>query len=98
LPQSFPLGAKKDFGAPSWLRQGLIRRVMEREERKAARKRQSEAGGDKRGKDRLAKVSPSGREGRASDKIGAFTGISGRQVEKIAAVADQRRRECPRAK
>lgn len=61
-----------------------IRRALEPQEKAAAKGRQAH-GGTAPGK-RLGKVSPSvGREPRARDKIGAFAGVSGRAVEKIAA-------------
>jgi hypothetical protein len=61
---------------------------MEPVEKKAAKQRQIEGGarGGKasaRGANSLSKVSASSRK-LAVDKIGAFAGISGRQVEKIA--------------
>jgi hypothetical protein len=49
-------------------------------EREAARERMSQGGGDKR----VAKVSLPD-VGKTSAKIGAFAGVSGRTVEKIAA-------------
>jgi ParB/RepB/Spo0J family partition protein len=70
---------RKDF-LPSEI--GAIRRAMEPLEREAAKQRMSEGGGDQIN-DRVAKVSL---PGRTLDKIGAFAGVSGRTVEKIAKV------------
>jgi MT-A70 len=64
---------RKDF-LPSEI--DAIRRVLEPAEKAAAKQRMSEGG-------KGAKVS---QPSRAVDKIGAFAGISGRTVEKIAAV------------
>jgi ParB/RepB/Spo0J family partition protein len=56
-----------------------IRRELEPIEKAAARRRMSEGG-------KVGKLSLPSDAGKAADKIGAFAGISGRQVEKIAAV------------
>jgi hypothetical protein len=64
---------RKDF-APSEI--DAIRRALEPVERAAAKERMSDGG-------KGAKVS---QPSRATDKIGAFAGISGRTVEKIAKV------------
>ena len=74
---------RKDF-RPSEIE--AIRRAMLPVEREAARERQREHGGTAPGK-HSAKVSQSD-GGRATDKIGAFAGVSGRTVEKIAAVCE----------
>jgi ParB/RepB/Spo0J family partition protein len=66
---------RKDF-LPSEI--DAIRRALEPVERTAAKARMSEGG-------KGAKVS---RPSRATDKIGAFAGVSGRTVEKIAAVVE----------
>jgi N6-adenosine-specific RNA methylase IME4 len=66
---------RKDF-LPSEI--DAIRRALEPIERAAAKKRMSEGG-------KGAKVS---QPSRATDKIGAFAGVSGRTVEKIAAVIE----------
>lgn len=68
---------RKDF-VPSEIE--AIRRAMMPVEREAARERKAANSPN-------AKVSHSD-YGRASDKIGAFAGVSGRTVEKIAAVVD----------
>jgi N6-adenosine-specific RNA methylase IME4 len=60
-----------------------IRRTLEPVEKAAARERQREHGGTAPGK-HSGKLSPS--EKRTRDRIGAFAGVSGKQVEKIAAV------------
>jgi ParB/RepB/Spo0J family partition protein len=66
---------RKDF-LPSEI--DAIRRVIEPIEKAAAKGRMSEAG-------KGAKVS---QPSRATDKIGSFAGVSGRTVEKIAAVVE----------
>ena len=69
---------RKDF-LPSEI--DAIRRAHEAKQKAAARKRMTLGGRGKKG----AKVS---QPLRATDKIGAYAGVSGRTVEKIAAVVD----------
>jgi N6-adenosine-specific RNA methylase IME4 len=59
---------------------GLLRNILPIEQA-AARQRMSEGG-------KAAKVSTPSDAGKTRDKIGAFAGVSGRTVEKIAAVMD----------
>jgi hypothetical protein len=59
-------------------------------EEAAAKERQREHGGTAPGK-HSAKVSQS--DGRVTNKIGSFAGVSGRQVEKIAAVCEAEAKE-----
>lgn len=68
---------RKDF-TPSEI--DAIRRAMLPLEQAAARERKGEAR-------KTGKVSPSN-QSRSRDKVGAFAGVSGRQVEKIAEVVD----------
>jgi ParB/RepB/Spo0J family partition protein len=74
--------ARKDF-LPSEI--DAIRRALEPAEKAAAKERMSEGGGDQRSADRVGKVSLPDTS-RTRDKIGAFAGVSGRTVEKIAAI------------
>ena len=67
---------RKDF-LPSEIE--AIRRAMEPVEKAAAKERMSEGG-------KVGKVSTPSNAGRTRDKLGAFAGVSGRTVEKIAAV------------
>jgi N6-adenosine-specific RNA methylase IME4 len=77
---------RKDF-LPSEI--DAIRRAIEPIERKAAQERQREHGRTAPGK-HSAKISHSNKRKpeRAADKIGAFAGVSGRTVEKIATVVE----------
>jgi ParB-like chromosome segregation protein Spo0J len=75
---------RKDF-LPSEI--DAIRRALEPIEKAAAKARMSEGGGDQRSADRVGKISTPD-AGKTRDKIGAFAGVSGRTVEKIAAVVD----------
>jgi N6-adenosine-specific RNA methylase IME4/ParB-like chromosome segregation protein Spo0J len=75
---------RKDF-LPSEI--DAIRRAMEPIEKAAAKERMSEGGGDQRSPDRVGKISTPD-VGKTRDKIGAFAGVSGRTVEKIAAVVE----------
>jgi hypothetical protein len=79
---------RKDF-LPSEI--DAIRRHLEPIERAAAKERQRAHGGTAPGK-HSGKISTSD-AGKTRDKIGAFAGISGRQVEKIAAVTEAAERE-----
>ena len=74
-------GHRKDF-APSEI--DSIRRAVEPIERATAKRHQALGGRGKKG----AKIS---QPFRVSDRIGAFAGISGRQVEKIAKVCEAAR-------
>jgi ParB family chromosome partitioning protein len=68
---------RKDF-LPSEI--DAIRRAVEPAEKAAAKRRMT-----------LGKVSPGSDKGKSSDRIGAFAGVSGRQVEKIAIVSEAAR-------
>jgi len=74
---------RKDF-LPSEI--DAIRRELEPIEKAAAKERQRQGGRGKKG----AKVS---QPFRTSDKLGAFAGVSGRTIEKIAAVVDAAKTE-----
>jgi N6-adenosine-specific RNA methylase IME4 len=87
-------GQRKDF-LPT--ETDAIRKAVEPLERAAAKERQAAAGehgkeGGRGKKKPLAKVSPRV-SGRATDKVGAFAGVSGRQVEKIKAVCEAAERD-----
>jgi hypothetical protein len=73
---------RKDF-LPSEIE--AIRRAMAPKEAAAAKERMSAGGGDQRSPERVGKVSTPD-AAKARDKIGSFAGVSGRTVEKIAAV------------
>jgi len=75
---------RKDF-LPSEI--DAIRRALEPVEKAAAKERMKAGGGDQRSPDRVEKVSTPD-AGKTRNKIGAFAGVSGRTVEKIAAVVD----------
>jgi hypothetical protein len=74
---------RKDF-LPSEI--DAIRRAMEPKEKAAAKERMKKGGRGKKG----AKVS---QPLRTTDKIGSFAGVSGRTVEKIAAVVEAAKAE-----
>ena len=69
---------RKDF-LPSEI--DAIRRALEPQEKAAAKEHQTKGGRGKKG----AKVS---QPIRATDKIGAFAGVSGRTIEKVRDVVD----------
>jgi N6-adenosine-specific RNA methylase IME4/ParB-like chromosome segregation protein Spo0J len=73
---------RKDF-LPSEIE--AIRRALAPIEKAAAKERMAVGGGDQRGADRVGKISTPD-TGKTRDKIGAFAGVSGRTVEKIADV------------
>jgi ParB-like chromosome segregation protein Spo0J len=75
---------RKDF-LPSEI--DAIRRALEPEEKAAAKERQRRHSGTAPGKKHSGKISTSD-AGKVRDKIGNFAGISGRTVEKIAAICD----------
>lgn len=73
---------RKDF---TWTEAVAIKRAVEPELKAEARERQI-AGGKL--KSEASGNLPEGTTGRAVDKIGAFAGVSGRTVEKIAKVVE----------
>ncbi len=75
---------RKDF-LPSEI--DAIRRALEPVEKSAAKDRMKAGGGDQRSPKRRWKVSTPD-AGKTRDKIGAFAGVSGRTVGKIAAIMD----------
>jgi hypothetical protein len=76
---------RKDF-LPSEI--DAIRRALEPAEKAAAKERQAMAGGSAPGK--FPEAVP---RSRARDKLGAFAGVSGRSVEKIAKVVEAAERD-----
>jgi hypothetical protein len=64
-----------------------IRRAMEPIEKAAAKARQRKHGGTAPGK-HSGKLSTSDGVGKTRDKVGAFAGVSGKTVEKIAAIVE----------
>ena len=77
------LEGRREIDVPSEI--NAIRRALAPIEKAAAKQRMREHGGTAPGKQHSAKLSQSVR---ATDRLGAFAGVSGRTVEKIAEVVE----------
>src|SRR2546428_8697036 len=78
---------RKDF---TWSEAVEIKRAIEPVEKAAAKERQVEGG---RSGGKAGGKLPQASTGKSRDKIGAFAGVSGRTVDKIAAVVAAAHRE-----